>query len=101
MTAAASVTLDNGLTVSYASHGHLSSPVVVFVPGPTDSWRSYESVLDQLPPSIRAIAVSQRGHGDSHKPATGYGVEDFAADVVPLLDGLGVEQAVLAGHSGS
>jgi pimeloyl-ACP methyl ester carboxylesterase len=30
-----------------------------------------------------------------------YWVEDFASDVVPLLDALGVEQAVLAGHSGS
>ena len=75
--------------------------MVLLLPGPTDSWRSYEPVLDQLPSSIRAIAVSQRGHGDSDKPATGYRVEDFAADVVPLLDGLGVERAVLAGHSGS
>jgi pimeloyl-ACP methyl ester carboxylesterase len=62
--------------------------VVLLLPGPTDSWRSYEPVLDQLPSSIRAIAVSQRGHGDSDKPATGCRVEDFAADVVPLLDGL-------------
>jgi pimeloyl-ACP methyl ester carboxylesterase len=28
-------------------------------------------------------------------------VEDFAGDVMPLLDVLGIEQAVLAGHSGS
>jgi pimeloyl-ACP methyl ester carboxylesterase len=45
--------------------------------------------------------VSQRGHGQSNKPETGYRVEDFAADVVPLLDSLGIERAVLAGHSGS
>jgi non-heme chloroperoxidase len=45
--------------------------------------------------------VSPRGHGDSQKPAVGYRVEDFAADVVPLLDGLGIERAVLVGHSGS
>ena len=49
----------------------------------------------------RAVAVSQRGHGDSGKPLAGYGVEDFAADVVPFLDLLGIDRAVLAGHSGS
>jgi pimeloyl-ACP methyl ester carboxylesterase len=58
-------------------------------------------VLDQFPSSVRAIAVSQRGHGDSDKPLTGYQVQDFAADVPPLLDALGVERAVVAGHSGS
>ena len=68
---------------------------------PTDSWRSYGPVLDRLPSSIKAIAVSQRGHGDSDKPTTGYRVEDFASDVMALLDALGVERTVLAGHSGS
>jgi pimeloyl-ACP methyl ester carboxylesterase len=99
--AASTVTLGSGITLSYAAQGDESGPVVVMLPGPTDSWRSYEPVLEQLPPSVRAIAVSPRGHGDSDKPAIGYRVEDFAADVVPLLDGLGIEQAVVAGHSGS
>jgi pimeloyl-ACP methyl ester carboxylesterase len=45
--------------------------------------------------------VSQRGHGDSDKPATGYRVENFSADVLALLDALDVDRAVLAGHSGS
>ncbi len=100
--AVSTVTLGSGITLSYATNGDGSGPAaVVLLPGPTDSWRSYEPVFDQLPSSIRAIAVSQRGHGDSDKPATGYRVEDFAADVVPLLDGLGIERAVLAGHSGS
>ena len=96
-----SVTLDNGITLSYATQGDASGPVVVLLPGPTDSWRSYEPVLAQLQQSIRAIAVSSRGHGDSDTPAVGYGVEDFATDVVPLLDGLGIERAVVAGHSAS
>lgn len=95
------VTLESGITLSYAAQGDESGPVVVLLPGPTDSWRSYEPVLQQLPPSMRVIAVSQRGHGDSDRPATGYRVEDFAADVVPLLDALGIERAVVAGHSGS
>lgn len=93
--------LASGLSLSYAEWGDRMGPALVALPGPTDSWRSYEPVLDRMPPSIRAIAVSQRGHGDSDKPATGYGVEDFASDVPQLLDVLGIERAVLAGHSAS
>jgi pimeloyl-ACP methyl ester carboxylesterase len=96
-----SVALATGVTLSYATVGDASAPVVVLLPGPTDSWRSYEPVLGRFPSSVRAIAVSQRGHGDSGNPVTGYQVEHFAADVPPLLDALGIERAVLAGHSGS
>lgn len=94
-------TLDSGLTLSFAEQGEPSQHALVLLPGPTDSWRSYEPVLARLPSSVRAVAVSPRGHGDSDKPTTGYGVEDFAADVVPFLDVLGIDRAVLAGHSGS
>jgi pimeloyl-ACP methyl ester carboxylesterase len=66
-----------------------------------DSWRSYSRVLDRFSPAIRVVAVSQRGHGDSDKPPTGYRVEDFASDMEQLFDRLGIEQAVVAGHSGS
>jgi pimeloyl-ACP methyl ester carboxylesterase len=96
-----SVAVGPGLTMSYATVGDPSALPVVFLPGPTDSWTSYAPVLDQLPSSVRAIAVSRRGHGDSDKPLAGYRVEDFAADVLALLDGLDIERAVVAGHSGS
>jgi pimeloyl-ACP methyl ester carboxylesterase len=95
------VTLANGLTLSYAEQGGRAQPTVVLLPGATDSLWSYQPVLGWLPTSIRAVAVSPRGHGDSDKPATGYRVEDFASDVVPLLDALDIERAVLAGHSSS
>jgi pimeloyl-ACP methyl ester carboxylesterase len=95
------VTLRTGLRLSYADQGALSDPVVVLLPGPTDSWRSYQPVLDRLAPDLRVIAVSLRGHGDSDKPDRGYSVEEIAADAVGLLDVLGVERALLAGHSGS
>jgi non-heme chloroperoxidase len=95
------IALATGPSLSYAEQGDRSGPALVLLPGPTDSWWSYQPTLARLPRSIRSIAVSQRGHGDSDKPATGYRVEDFAADVVALLDALHIEQAVLAGHSGS
>ncbi len=95
------VTLASGLRLSYAEHGAPSGPVALLLPGPTDSWRSYEPVLDRLTPRVRAMALSQRGHGDSDKPEGGYQIGDFAADVVQFLDALCLDQAVLAGHSAS
>jgi pimeloyl-ACP methyl ester carboxylesterase len=98
---ASRVLLESGVSLSVAARGDPSGPALVLLPGPTDSWRSYDPVLERMPASIHAIAVSQRGHGDSDKLPTGYRVQDFAADVPLLLDAFGVAHAVLAGHSGS
>lgn len=101
MLSAATATLESGLRLSYAECGANSGPAVLLLPGPTDSWRSYEPVLARLPHWIRAIAVSPRGHGDSDKPDSGYAVADFADDALELLDALEIDRAVLVGHSGS
>jgi len=95
------ITLGSGLTLSYWSQGAVGDPTILFLPGPTDSWRSYEPILGAIPPHLRVVAVSLRGHGDSSKPGSGYSIEHLAADVVPLLDALDIERAVLVGHSGS
>lgn len=95
------VGLDSGVSLSYVAHGPVGASAVVLLPGPTDSWRSYEPVLAALPRHLGAVAVSLRGHAGSSKPPTGYRIEDLASDVVPLLGALGIERAVLAGHSGS
>jgi pimeloyl-ACP methyl ester carboxylesterase len=95
------VTLASGLTLSYVRQGDGVGPPVLLLPGPTDSWRSYQPVLEYLPRETHVISVSQRGHGESDKPDSGYGIQDFAADAIMLLDALGIARAVLAGHSGS
>lgn len=95
------VRLHGGITLSYCARGPADDVAVVLLPGPTDSWRSYEPVLRSLPERLPVLAVSLRGHGDSSKPRSGYRIEDLASDVVPFLDALGIERVVLAGHSGS
>jgi pimeloyl-ACP methyl ester carboxylesterase/tetratricopeptide (TPR) repeat protein len=72
---------------------------VLFLHGYTDSWFSFSTVLDHLPPTVRAIVPSQRGHGDSARPDCCYRVADFAADALALLDELGVARATIVGHS--
>lgn len=97
----AAVTIAGGVTLSYAALGDRADTALLLLPGPTDSWRSYLPVLDRFSSSMRVVAVSQRGHGESDKAQTGYRINDFAGDVVPLLDCLGIDQAIVAGHSGS
>lgn len=64
-----------------------------------DSWRSYEPVLEYVPDDVRVLAPSLRGHGDADRPDNGYTPAGFASDLVALLDRVGVDRAVLAGHS--
>ena len=71
MSTVSAVTLADGLTLSYAAQGEPPGPALVLLPGPTDSWVSYQPVLERLPHTIRVVAVSQRGHGDSEWIADG------------------------------
>ncbi|MGF1608260.1 MAG: alpha/beta fold hydrolase [Kiloniellales bacterium] len=93
------VELPNGPRLRYVEQGDPVGVPVVLLHGYSDSWRSFERVLPLLPSSIRAIAVTQRGHGDSGRPESGYRPTDFAADLAAVLDHLGTESAIVAGHS--
>jgi pimeloyl-ACP methyl ester carboxylesterase len=50
-------------------------------------------------PGFRHLSYCVRGHGHSEKPAAPYNLELWAQDAAALLDGLGIENAILAGHS--
>ena len=93
-----SVELPGRARLTYAEQGDPLGIPVLLLHGATDSWRSFERVLPHLPDSIRAIAVTQRGHGESSRPEGGYRTSDFAADLVALMDALDLETAVIAGH---
>jgi pimeloyl-ACP methyl ester carboxylesterase len=87
------------IKLPYVEQGDATGVPVLMLHGTTDSWRSFEPVLPHLPDDIRAIAVTHRGHGDAPKPESGYRIEDFAGDAVDLMDQLGIERAVVVGHS--
>jgi non-heme chloroperoxidase len=95
----ATTRLGNGLQVHYAEQGDPDGEAIVFVHGWPDSWFSFSRVLGLLPERYRAYAFDQRGFGDSERPACCYGIDDLAADVVAVLDAIGVERASLVGHS--
>lgn len=93
------VSLPERLRLQYAERGEAAAPLFLFLHGLSDSWYSFSRLLPCLPDSVRAVALTQRGHGDSDKPEGGYAMDDLAADAVALLDQLHVHQAIVVGHS--
>jgi non-heme chloroperoxidase len=91
--------LSNGVNLQYAEQGSFSGTPVIFLHGITDSWHSFESVLSLLPNNIHAFAISQRGHGDSDRPLTGYSPKDFAADIADFIQLHKLHSAFIVGHS--
>jgi len=93
------VTLPDGTRLVYVERGEASGTPVVLLHGYTDSMRSYDRVLPHLPRSLRVFAVTQRGHGASDKPEGSYASDVFARDVAAFMDAVGLERAVIVGHS--
>lgn len=91
--------LSTGVTLEFAERGHGNGQVVIFLHGYTDSWFSYSRMLELLPARYHGYALTQRGHGGSDKPLTGYEMSDFAADVVAFMDHFGIREAAIVGHS--
>lgn len=94
-----SVELPNRVRLHYVEQGDPSGVPMLLLHGYADSWRSFELVLPHLPESIRAFAITQRGHGDAGRPAAGYHPRDLAADLAVLMDTLDLKAAVIAGGS--
>lgn len=94
-----SAELDSGVILPYVEQGEPAGVPLLLLHGFAGSWRSFELVLRHLPDSMQAFAVTQRGHGDATKPAEGYAVRDFAADVEAFMDALSIDAAVLSGAS--
>ena len=88
-----------GADVNIAFRVRGSGPAVVLLHGTSANHAVWEPIGDAMEDRATVIAVDQRGHGRSDKPAAGYTGRDFAGDVVTVLDALGIDEAVVAGHS--
>lgn len=93
------LTRTRGAAVDVAFRVRGEGPAVVLLHGTSANHAVWEPISDRLAASATVIALDQRGHGRSDKPATGYTGPDFAGDVLTVLDALGIERAVIGGHS--
>ena len=77
-----------------------AGPVVLCVHGITANHTEFQFLVDQLGTSFRLIAPDLRGRGRSNGIKGPWGMSAHAADLIAVLDHLGIARAdVLLGHS--
>ncbi len=95
------ITRGSGVAIWYEAEGE-GPPLVLLhgMMGRSDAWRM-EGYVDGLRDDHRIVLVDARGHGRSGRPTdpAAYGLHCHAADVLAVLDELGLPSAALCGWS--
>ncbi|MFC8900559.1 alpha/beta fold hydrolase [Streptomyces cinereoruber] len=88
----------DGVRLSCRDWGGSGTPVVLLhgLAGHAGEW---DAVARDLSPRHRVVAVDQRGHGASERRPRDVSRAAYVADVVAVLEGLGLRRPVLVGQS--
>jgi pimeloyl-ACP methyl ester carboxylesterase len=89
----------NGINMHIAEAG--TGPLVVMCHGFPESWYSWRHQISALADAgFHAVAPDQRGYGQTDKPEAidQYTQLHMVGDIIGLLDTLGEETAIIAGH---
>jgi pimeloyl-ACP methyl ester carboxylesterase len=75
-------------------------PPLLLLPGLTANAHAFDGLIAAgLSPRFRTLAVDFRGRGLSDKPESGYSMDTYAADMIALLNTLGINEVIACGHS--
>ncbi|MCS6817184.1 MAG: alpha/beta fold hydrolase [Blastocatellia bacterium] len=87
----------NDLKIFYMEQG--CGEAVVFLPGLGGDHFLWHRQVPAFAAHFRAIAMDNRGAGQSDQPDVPYSIEQMADDVAGLLDALGIERSHVVGAS--
>lgn len=89
----------NGVALNYVLEGPVAAPVVAFSNSLGTTYRMWDEVAAEIAKSYRVLRYDTRGHGDSDVVAKSAAIDDLAADLAGLLDGLGIDMVHMVGLS--
>jgi pimeloyl-ACP methyl ester carboxylesterase len=88
-------TTSHQTSLAYERHG--TGVPLVLLHGLTFDRRSWQPIVDRLGADVCTIAIDLPAHGETAGPPCG--LEELADRVNRLVDGLGVEDPIVVGHS--
>lgn len=88
----------NGIELHGLEQG--AGPPLLLLHGFPDHAAAWRPLMTRLQGSLRVVAPDQRGYGDSSRPAAveDYRIDLLVADLIALLDALGLPEVHLCGH---
>lgn len=92
------VTVEPGVQLEVLDWGGTGETMVLLT-GLGDNAHVYDRFAYQFTDRFHVIGITRRGFGRSSKPDHGYDVHTRASDDIAVLDALGIERAVVVGHS--
>lgn len=95
------ITSVRGVKVGYSIKNNEASEIIIFLHGFTGSSKTWESIIKQLPTTVRCIAVDLLGHGRTEAPleSARYQMHEQVLDLHSLFVSLQVSNFTLAGYS--
>lgn len=90
-----------GLTTNYHDEGDGRPLILLHGSGPgVTAWANWRLVIPQLSPSRRVIAPDLVGFGYTERPeGLRFTMDSWTAQIIDLMDALGIEKADLVGNS--
>ena len=88
----------HGLDLHYLDWGNPDAPPVLLLHGLQDSAALWATFAESMRDDFHVMALDHRGHGDSPRAET-YALADYIAETRDVVRNLGLDAAVLIGHS--
>lgn len=89
----------NGVRLRYTEWNPDGGDTTLLVHGLNTQLHTWDPIVPELAETRRVLCVDLRGHGRSSWPLDGYRLESFAADLVAMLEVLGIDELQYVGHS--
>lgn len=90
----------NNIDLHFIEHNPKGTLTLILMHGLTANAHAFDGLLSHgLAKHVRFISPDLRGRGLSSRPAFRYSLEDHAQDILGMLDYLGIDKALLGGHS--
>jgi 3-oxoadipate enol-lactonase len=89
----------NGISINYQVDGPEAAPWLIFSNSLLTDFSMWDEQVAEMKKSFRVLRYDQRGHGGTQAPEGKYDFDLLSADVITLMDALGIKRAHFAGIS--
>jgi epoxide hydrolase 4 len=87
----------NGIRMHYVTQGQ--GELIILLHGFPEFWYSWRLQIPVLAAQgYRVVAPDLRGYNDTEKPLRGYDIPNLLRDIVGLIEAMGEQKAIIAGH---